>query len=198
MTPAEHAGPGPQPTHRFADQEAWTVWLEEYHDQSSGVWLRIAKKGTGETTVTVTEALDMALCFGWIDGQRKREDDTYFLQRYCPRRPRSTWSQINREKVRVLTERGLMRPAGLREVERAKTDGRWEAAYAGQAAATVPEDLQAALDADPVAAAFYAGLDSRNRYALYHRLQTAKRAETRARRLAQFVEMLREGRKFYE
>ncbi|OAH12663.1 YdeI/OmpD-associated family protein [Streptomyces jeddahensis] len=200
MTPAERAGPGPQPepTHRFADQGAWTAWLEEHHDRSTGVWLRIAKKGTGETTVTAPQALDVALCFGWIDGQRKREDDTYFLQRYCPRRPRSAWSQINREKVRVLTERGLMRPAGLREVERAKADGRWDAAYAGQAAATVPEDLQAALDADPVAAAFYAGLDSRNRYALYHRLQTAKRPETRARRLAQFVEMLREGRKFYE
>ncbi|MGW1024503.1 YdeI/OmpD-associated family protein [Streptomyces sp. NPDC002577] len=200
MTPTEHAGPGtrPEPTHRFADPKAWTAWLEEHHDRSTGVWLRIAKKGTGETTVTTAEALDAALCFGWIDGQRKREDDTYFLQRYCPRRPSSTWSQINREKLRVLTEQGLMRPAGLRDVERAKADGRWDAAYAGQATATVPEDLQAALDADPVAAGFYAGLDSRNRYALYHRLQTARRPETRVRRLTQFMEMLREGRKFYD
>jgi uncharacterized protein YdeI (YjbR/CyaY-like superfamily) len=177
----------------FESDAHWEAWLEEHHASSDGVWLKIAKKASGIPTVAYPEVLDTALCFGWIDGQRKALDDRYFLQRFTPRRARSKWSQINREKVAALTRARRMRPAGLAEVERAKADGRWDAAYGGQAAMTVPDDLQAELDARPDAAVFFAGLSSQNRYAILFRLHDAKRPETRARRLAKFVAMLEAG-----
>ncbi|MDQ0568270.1 uncharacterized protein YdeI (YjbR/CyaY-like superfamily) [Variovorax paradoxus] len=176
---------------------AWERWLKRHHADAAGVWLRMAKKSSGIASVNHAEALEVALCYGWIDGQRKAEDDKHFLQRFTPRTPRSTWSKINRDKTLRLIEEGHMQPAGLAEVERARTDGRWEAAYDAQSIATVPPDLQAALDANSKAAVFFAKLDSRNRYAVLFRTQGAKKAETRARRIAQFVEMLAKGEKIH-
>jgi uncharacterized protein YdeI (YjbR/CyaY-like superfamily) len=147
--------------------------------------------------VTFAEAIDSALCYGWIDGQRNRFDEQWYLQRFTPRRARSTWSKINRDKVERLAAEGRMRPAGIREVERAKADGRWDAAYDAPSAATVPEDLQRALDANPAAAAFFATLNSRNRFAILYRVQEAKRPETRARRIETFVAMLAQGQTVY-
>jgi uncharacterized protein YdeI (YjbR/CyaY-like superfamily) len=186
-----------QPKLTFASAEAWEQWLEANHG-ADGVWIQMAKKGSGLPSVTHAEALEVALCFGWIDGQRKGLDEEFFLQRFTPRRKRSSWSRINREKAEQLIASGSMRPAGLAEVERARADGRWEAAYEPQSAATVPRDLQRELDAHPEAARFFAALDSRNRYAILYRLQDAKRPETRARRLAEFVAMLEEHRKLYQ
>jgi uncharacterized protein YdeI (YjbR/CyaY-like superfamily) len=182
-----------EPTLTFPSAEAWRAWLEEHHADPAGVWLKIAKKGRGIETVTHAQALEEALCFGWIDAVRHAHDDDYFLQRFVSRRPRSKWSQVNRDKVVALTEAGRMHPAGLAEVERAKADGRWDAAYAPQSQATVPDDLQAELDARPKAKATFATLKSQNRYAILFRLRDAKRPETRARRLQQFVEMLERG-----
>jgi uncharacterized protein YdeI (YjbR/CyaY-like superfamily) len=181
----------------FASDADWEAWLEEHHGRSSGVWVKIAKKGSGIPSVAYPEVLDTALCFGWIDGQRRALDNLYFLQRFTPRRPRSRWSKINREKAEALIAAGRMRPAGLAEVEHAKADGRWEAAYEGQARIAVPDDLQAELDARPDAAAFFAQLSSQNRYSILYRLQDAKRPETRTRRLAQFVAMLEKGETIY-
>ncbi|HEX3317202.1 MAG TPA: YdeI/OmpD-associated family protein [Solirubrobacteraceae bacterium] len=177
----------------FDSPEAWREWLAEHHDAPEGVWLKIAKKASGVRTVTAPEALDVALCFGWIDGQRRALDDTHFLQRYTPRRPRSKWSQINRDKAERLIEAGEMQTPGLAEVERARADGRWDAAYEPQSRATIPEDLQAALDGTPAAAERFASLSSQNRYAILFRLRDAKRPETRARRLERFVAMLERG-----
>jgi uncharacterized protein YdeI (YjbR/CyaY-like superfamily) len=157
----------------------------------------MAKKDSGIASVNHPEALEVALCYGWIDGQRKAQDDKHFLQRFTPRTPRSTWSKINRDKALKLIDEGRMQPAGLAEVDRARADGRWDAAYDAQSVATVPPDLQAALDANPKAAAFFAKLDSRNRYAVLFRTQGAKKPETRARRIAQFVEMLAKGEKIH-
>ena len=181
----------------FASAAEWEAWLEASHASADGVWLKLAKKGSGIPSVTYAEALDAALCFGWIDGQKRSFDERWWLQRFTPRRPRSVWSQRNREHVERLTAEGRMRPAGQREVDAAKADGRWDAAYASPSTATVPADLQAALDADPAAAAFFATLNSANRYAILWRIETAKRPETRARRIATFVEMLREGRELH-
>ncbi len=181
----------------FPSAEAWTKWLEEHHGEPDGVWLKIAKKASGVDTVTHAEALDVAIAFGWIDGQRKALDETWFLQRFTPRRARSKWSKINRTKATELIERGEMRPSGLAEVERAKADGRWDAAYDSHRTATVPPDLQQALDANPKAREFFATLNSQNRYAILYRVGDAKRPETRARRIAQFVEMLADGKTLY-
>jgi len=178
----------------FAGAGAWAAWLEQHHADTPGVWLRIARKATGIPTVTHAEALDVALCFGWIDGQRNRFDEQWFLQKFTPRRARSRWSRINCGKVDALTAEGRMRPAGLREVERAKADGRWDAAYASPRNAGVPPDFEDALAANPPAAATFATLTSANRYAFLYRIDEARRPETRARRIAQFVEMLAEGR----
>jgi uncharacterized protein YdeI (YjbR/CyaY-like superfamily) len=186
------------PTIAFASRDDWAEWLTEHHDADEGVWLKLAKKGSGIASVTQAEAVEVALCFGWIDGQAKPVDDDYWLQRFTPRRARSRWSKINRDRATALIERGEMRPAGLREVERAKADGRWDAAYASPSAATVPDDLQAALDADDEARAFFATLDSANRYAILYRVQDAKKPETRARRIEKYVAMLREHRKIHE
>ena len=181
----------------FLSRGAWEDWLDEQHASSPGVWLKIAKKDSGIPTVTHAEAIEVALCYGWIDGQRDSFDDEYFLQRFTPRRPRSKWSKINCAKVTELIERGAMTPAGLREVEAAKRDGRWDAAYDGQRTMTVPDDLQAELDRNPEAARFFARLDKTNRYAILYRLQDARRPETRARRLEQFIGMLNRGERIY-
>ena len=191
------ATPGDVPIVPFSSQEDWRAWLDEHHADSPGVWIKMAKKASGIASVTHPEALDHALCYGWIDGQRNSFDDTWFLQRFTPRRPKSKWSQINRDKVADLTERGLMRPAGLREVERAKADGRWEAAYPSQRNLTVPDDLRAALDANGAAREAFESLDRANRYAILYRLFDAKKPETRTRRIEDFVAMLAEGRKLH-
>ena len=178
----------------FLSPDEWEEWLEDEHATSRGVWLKIARKGTGRLSVSYDEALDVALAHGWIDGQKGRYDDEHWVQRFTPRTPRSRWSKINCARAGALIAAGRMRPAGLAEVERAKADGRWEAAYDGQSTATVPEDLQRALDASPAARDFFATLSGANRYAILYRVQDAKRPDTRARRIAQFVEMLAERR----
>ena len=178
----------------FLSPDEWEEWLEDEHATSRGVWLKIARKGTGRLSVSYDEALDVALAHGWIDGQKGRYDDEHWVQRFTPRAPRSRWSKINCARAGALIAAGRMRPAGLAEVERAKADGRWEAAYDGQRTATVPEDLRRALDASPAARDFFATLSGANRYAILYRVQDAKRPDTRTRRIAQFVEMLAERR----
>ena len=185
------------PTIPFPSRDAWEAWLEANHAQATGVWIEIAKKATGIETVTHAEALDVALRFGWIDGQRRGLDEAWFLQRFTPRRPRSRWSKINRDRATELVERGLMRAAGLREVERAKQDGRWDAAYDSPANATVPDDLRRALDASPTAAAAFADLNGANRYAILYRVEDAKRPATRVRRIERFVAMLERGERLH-
>ncbi|MFE8947924.1 YdeI family protein [Streptomyces sp. NPDC007856] len=188
---------GADPVMAFATQQAWEMWLEEHHTDVPGIWLKIPKADSGLDGVGYAEALEAALCFGWIDGQKKKLDERHWLQRFTPRRPGSKWSKVNREKATELTERGRMRPAGLREVEKAKADGRWEAAYEGQRAATVPEDLRAALEACPQARDFFATLDSHNRYAILYRVQDAKKPQTRAARIEKFVAMLAAQQKLH-
>lgn len=182
------------PTLAFPTPDDWDAWLAGNHETADGIWIKTAKKASGIPTVAYPEVLDIAISYGWIDGQRKALDDTWFLQKFTPRRPRSRWSKINRDKALALIESGRMKPAGLREVERAKADGRWDAAYDSPRNIAVPPDLQSELDADPGAREFFEGLSSQNRYAILYRLQDAKRPETRARRLAQFVQMLKERR----
>lgn len=173
------------------------AWLEDNHSGSEGIWLKIAKKGSGVESVSYTEALELALCFGWIDSQKRGFDERHFLQRFTPRRPRGNWSQINREKAEGLIAAGAMRPVGLAEVEAAKADGRWEAAYAGQRTAEVPGDLRRELDRSASAREFFAQLDSANRYAILYRLQEAKKPETRERRLRRFIAMLERGERIH-
>jgi uncharacterized protein YdeI (YjbR/CyaY-like superfamily) len=185
------------PTLTFASQADWETWLDAHHTEARGVWIKIAKKATGIPSITHAEALESALCYGWIDGQRASLDEAYFLQKFTPRRAKSGWSRVNREKALELIAVGRMRLAGLREVERAQADGRWDAAYEPQSAITVPDDLQRELDANHDAQAFFATLDSRNRYAILYRIQTAKRPETRAARIQKFVAMLAQGQKIY-
>jgi uncharacterized protein YdeI (YjbR/CyaY-like superfamily) len=177
----------------FASASALRAWLEGNHDTSPGIWLMIAKKASGVESVTYEEAVDEGLCFGWIDGQRIKHDETHFLQRFTPRTKRSPWSKINTARVARLATANRMRPAGLREVEAARADGRWDAAYAGQAAASVPDDLQAALDASPAAAALFAQLDSSNRYAILYRIGQVKKPETRANKIKGFLSDLERG-----
>jgi uncharacterized protein YdeI (YjbR/CyaY-like superfamily) len=181
----------------FATPEQFEEWLATHHATAGGVWLKMARKRTDVRSIDWPQAIEVALCYGWIDGQRGKLDDTFFIQRFTPRRARSRWSKVNRDKVAELIAAGRMQPAGLAEVERAKADGRWDAAYDPPSRATVPEDLQAALDANPAARDFFATLKSNNRYAILYRIQDAKRPETRARRIAQFVDMLAEGRTLY-
>jgi len=177
-----------------ADQAAWSRWLEAHATSSDGVRLVLAKKGVEDpTSLTYAQALDEALCHGWVDGVRNRRDESSFLQRFTPRRRRSIWSQRNVDHVARLVAEGRMRPGGTAEVERARADGRWDAAYPGQADSTVPEDLAAALAANPAAAAMFETLSGQNRYAVLHRTGQAKRADTRARRIAGFVDMLARG-----
>jgi uncharacterized protein YdeI (YjbR/CyaY-like superfamily) len=183
------------PVIAFPSQATWEQWLEENHESSNGLWVKLAKKASGIETVVYAEAVDVALCFGWIDGQVARFDDDWYLQRFTPRRARSKWSQINREKAEALIAAGRMRPAGLHEVERAKADGRWEAAYASPSKMTVPDDLQKALDDNPEAKRQFEALNASNRYAVLYRVHDAKRPETRARRIEKFVAMLARGEK---
>jgi uncharacterized protein YdeI (YjbR/CyaY-like superfamily) len=181
------------PIVQFADTAAWNKWLEEHHAASPGVWLKIAKKASGIATVNHAEALEEALCYGWIDGQRAPHDESFFLQRFTPRRPRSKWSQVNRDKVTKLIAEGRMKPAGLAQIEAAKQDGRWEAAYAPQSSQAIPEDFQRALEQNPAAYEFFKTLRGTRRYSFLYRIQDAKRPETRARRIEQFVAMLANG-----
>ncbi|MEU0055963.1 YdeI/OmpD-associated family protein [Streptomyces sp. NPDC006334] len=181
----------------FESAEAFRVWLGENHAVSPGIWLKLRKKGAGIVALDYAQALDEALCYGWIDGQKAKFDDEWWLQRFTPRTPRSKWSKINRDKADALIKQGRMRPPGQAEVDRAKADGRWEAAYEGAKTATVPDDLRAALAADPAAAQFFETLDRQNRYAILYRIQDAKKAETRARRIEKYVEMLAKGEKLH-
>ena len=185
------------PALAFESADAWESWLAEHHDTARGVWIKVARSGSGVPSVTISEAIEVALCHGWIDGRRQSGDETYYLQRFTPRTARSKWSKVNRAKAEELIAAGRMRPGGLREVERAKADGRWEAAYDPPSRIAVPDDLRAALDANPAAAEFFATLDSRNRYAVLHRVQDAKRPETRARRIAKYVAMLAAKQKIH-
>jgi uncharacterized protein YdeI (YjbR/CyaY-like superfamily) len=181
------------PVLTFSSAESWEQWLAAEAAASPGVWLKLARKaGTKEPALTYAEALEVALCFGWIDGQKGKLDDRHWLQRFTPRKPGSRWSKINTQKAEALIEAGRMRQAGLREVELAKSDGRWEQAYSGQRNAVVPDDLRAALDASPAASEFFETISSVNRYAILYRIQTVKRAETRARKIEQYVRMLAE------
>ena len=176
------------------DAAAWRTWLAEHHADPVGVWLVLAKKGTEKpTSLTYDQALEEALCHGWIDGQAGRRDDATYRQRFTPRRRRSAWSKRNTGIAERLIAEDRMRPAGHAEVQRAKADGRWEAAYAGPASMEVPADLAEALAAEPKAQAMFEGLNSQNRYAILYRIATAKRAETRARKIEQFVAMLSRG-----
>jgi uncharacterized protein YdeI (YjbR/CyaY-like superfamily) len=196
MAIANKASVGDAPQ-RFASQAEWAEWLATYGARSTGVWLRLAKQGADQPSVSYAEALGVALCYGWIDGQKKTDSEQHWLQRFTPRSAKSLWSKINREKALKLIQEGRMEMAGLAEIERAKSDGRWEAAYDSSSSATVPSDLQAALDVNQRANAFFATLDARNRYAILFRLQTAKKAETRTKRLQQFVEMLSRHEKLH-
>jgi uncharacterized protein YdeI (YjbR/CyaY-like superfamily) len=180
----------------FVGPDGFEAWLEANGEASDGVWVKMAKKHTGIPSLNWARAVEVALCFGWIDGQSRRIDDDWYLQRFTPRRSKSTWSKINREKVQALTAAGRMRPGGLAEVDRAKADGRWEAAYDSMTTASVPDDLARALD-DAGLSEVFANLDSRNRYAILHRIQTARKPETRARRITKYVAMLEAGERPY-
>ena len=185
------------PVTAFKSQQAWDAWLSSQPAQSKGLWLKLAKKSSGIASVSRQEAVDTALCHGWIDGQLDSFDDKYWLIRFTPRQSSSKWSEINRVRALQLIESGRMRPAGLKEIERAKKDGRWDLAYAGQSTAQVPDDLRAALAKSKRARSFFETLDSKNRYAILHRVHTAKKAETRTARIEKFVAMLIEGKTIY-
>ncbi len=185
------------PTLTFTDQAEWESWLEINGSAATGAWLRLAKKAADQPTVSYAEALESALCHGWIDGQKQAESEHYWLQRFTPRTAKSIWSKINKAKAEALVSAGRMRPSGTREIHRAKQDGRWDAAYSSASTSTIPDDLQKALDANKRAKAFFATLNSRNRYAILFRIQNVKKAETRARKIAQFVEMLAKGEKLH-
>jgi uncharacterized protein YdeI (YjbR/CyaY-like superfamily) len=174
----------------FKRAKDWSHWLSHNYAASTGVWLRLAKKASELESITYAEALEEALCYGWIDGQKRAHDENSWIQKFTPRRKQSTWSKINRAKVLQLIESGKMQPSGLAEIEAAQTDGRWDMAYDSMKNATVPADLQAALDGNSKASAFFATLKGSNRYAILFRIQTAKKVETRARRIEQFVSML--------
>jgi uncharacterized protein YdeI (YjbR/CyaY-like superfamily) len=185
------------PIRSFPTPKRWEEWLEKYYGTSTGLWLKIAKKGAETATVTYAEALEVALCFGWIDSQKAALDETYWLQKFTPRGPRSPWSKVNREKALALIESGRMRPIGLAFIEDARKDGRWDTAYDPQSKASVPEDFQRELDRNPTAAEFFATLESYNRYAILYRIHEAKKPETRAKRIEKFIGMLERGEKVH-
>jgi uncharacterized protein YdeI (YjbR/CyaY-like superfamily) len=186
-----------QPRLTFRKQAEWDKWLRKHHATSPGIWVQFAKQSAEIPTITHAEALETALCHGWIDGQARKLDDDYWLQKFCPRKANGIWSQINRAKALKLIEEGRMRPAGLAAIEHAKSNGRWEAAYEPPRTATVPDDLRVALDENPKAAAFFKTLNSQNRYAILFRVQTAKKAETRIARIRKFVQMLERHEKIH-
>ncbi|HEY6420643.1 MAG TPA: YdeI/OmpD-associated family protein [Candidatus Binataceae bacterium] len=185
------------PVLAFGSAAAGEAWIEAQPTTSKGVWLKLAKAASGIRSVSKQEAIDAALCLGWIDGQLDKFDANHWLIRFTPRRPKGKWSQLNRERALALIELGRMRPAGMREIEQAKLDGRWERAYAPQSKATVPRDLKAALDRNPRAGRHFDELDSHNRYAILHRVQDAKKPETRAQRIETYVTMLGRGKRIY-
>jgi len=181
----------------FANQEDWEAWLSLNGEIVAGVWLRIAKKSAEQPALTYAQALEGAICYGWIDGQKKAESEHYWLQRFTPRTTKSIWSKINKAKAEALISAGRMHPTGLREINRAKQDGRWEAAYSSASTSTVPDDLQEALNRNPKAKQFFATLNSKNRYAILFRIQNVKRAETRTKKISQFIDMLNNGEKIH-
>ncbi len=184
------------PTLPFESKKKFAEWLAKNHDKSAGVWMKLAKKATGIPSVTYAEAVEVALCYGWIDGQAGSFDEQYFLQKFTPRRPKSIWSKINVEKVERLIASGEMKPSGLKAVEAAKQDGRWVAAYSSPKNIVVPEDFQSALEKNKKAKAFFESLTGSKRYSFLFRIETAKKAETRIKRISQFVEMLEKGETF--
>jgi uncharacterized protein YdeI (YjbR/CyaY-like superfamily) len=181
------------PAKRFRSKDAWEKWLRSHHETSPGVWIEFAKKASGRASVSYKEALEVALCYGWIDGQTAPVDETWYRQRFTPRRPRSKWSQINRGAVERLHAEGRLAPAGVRQMEAAQRDGRWDAAYPSMREIGVPADLEAALESDPLLREAFEQLDRQNRFAILYRLHDAKRPETRARRLAEYLRMLAAG-----
>jgi uncharacterized protein YdeI (YjbR/CyaY-like superfamily) len=186
------------PILQFPDAAGFEAWLERHHAEAAGAWLKFAKKGAPHTTLSFARALELALCFGWIDGQVNRFDEHFYLHRFTPRKPRSRWSQINVANATALIEAGRMRPAGLAQVDAARRDGRWDAAYEPQSRAAVPPDLQAALDANPEAKAFFETLRGVARYAFIYRLTTITRPETRARRIERYIELLSARRTLHD
>jgi uncharacterized protein YdeI (YjbR/CyaY-like superfamily) len=185
------------PVVSFSSRAEWAAWLEDQHATSSGVWLKVAKKQSGIASVSYPEAVEVALCHGWIDGQKDTVDDDYWLQRFTPRTARSKWSKLNCERVEELIRTKQMQPSGLRRVAEAKADGRWAAAYESPSRATVPDDLRSELTKNPRAKQFFDQLDSANRYAILHRIQDATKPETRVRRIEKYVAMLSEGKKIH-
>ncbi len=185
------------PTIAFETQQAWEAWLAEHHADTPGIWLKLAKKGTGVASISYAEALEEALCYGWIDGQKASFDETYWLQKFTPRRPKSIWSKVNCDKVSALLAEGRMQPGGIRQMELAQADGRWEAAYDSQSKITIPPDFQSELDKNQPARDFFSTLNSINRYAILFRIQTAKKPGTRAARIQKFIEMLANKQKIY-
>jgi uncharacterized protein YdeI (YjbR/CyaY-like superfamily) len=181
----------------FASKKKWSAWLAKQHGKSSGIWLQLAKKDSGIPSVTYEEAVEAALCYGWIDGQKKGYDDQYWLQKFTPRGPKSIWSKINTEKAERLIASGEMQPPGLKAIEAARKDGRWEAAYASQKNVSIPDDFQAALDRNGKAKAFFSTLKGAEKYSILFRILTAKKPETRAKRIQQFVDMLEGNEKIH-
>ena len=189
--------PKPASIRLFKSKQAWAVWLDKNHRTNTGLWLRLAKKSSDLASISYKEALEVALCYGWIDGQKKPESDQAWLQRFLPRSNKSIWSKINRDKALELIAGGEMKPAGLEAIENARRNGQWEAAYDSPSRSTVPPDLQAALDGNPPAKAFFETIDRTNRYAILWRIQTVKKAETRARKIEQFIVMLEKREKIH-
>lgn len=187
--------PNDEDIKEFSGQARWERWLDREHERADQVWIKFAKKRSGKRSVTYAEAVESALCYGWIDGLARGLDEDHYLQRFTPRRPRSQWSRINREKATALIEAGRMKPAGAREVERAKADGRWDAAYDPPSTIRVPQHLSARLAQEPAAKAFFEGLSKSYRYSILYNIENAKRPETRVRRIEKFVEMLKRGEK---
>ena len=191
------AGPLDVPIRAFKDAAAWDAWLAKNQNTADGIWVRIAKKASGTKSITYPEAVEIALCHGWIDGLKRPESDSAWLQRFTPRRQKSFWSQINREKAMALIASGQMKPAGLAEIERAKSDGRWDSAYASPKSATMSADFEKELDRHPKAKAFFKTLSKTNSYAILWRIQTAVKPETRAKRIKTYIEMLEKGATFH-
>jgi uncharacterized protein YdeI (YjbR/CyaY-like superfamily) len=185
------------PIIHFESREDWEAWLQKNHATSDGIWVKLAKKSSKVNSVSRQEVLDIAICYGWIDGQAAPFDDNFWTQRFTRRRPKSNWSKINCQKATELIAQGKMKDPGLKEVELAKQDGRWDRAYESQRNITVPDDLRKKLDENPRASEFFANLDSKNRYAILYRIHDAKKPETRARRIEKFVAMLNEGKKIH-
>jgi len=197
MPAARSPAPAAEPR-RFATARAFDTWLRQQHASSDGTWLLFAKAGADKPTLSYPEAIEVALCWGWIDGQKKSIDPHWWMQRFTPRRARSLWSKINCGKAEALVAANRMQPAGEAEIARAKADGRWEQAYEGARTSRVPDDLRAALDAQPAAAVFFADLDATNRYAVLWRVQTAQKPQTRARRIETLVAMLARGERIHQ